>query len=565
MDRAGHRRVVLLLLVGMWAHARGTAAPPPPPPPPPPPLGWPTAGGVWNGTPPHAAAAERAGGSLPRSRTDTWTDVFYAGEGGYAAMKIPGFVSLRPHKVALAFAEGRKFGCDDWHGQHDLVMKRSTDAGASFGQLRVVINASRVFGTQEAGPHGGAVWDITPVFDAQRSKLHVFFAYSPARYNRPCTGAKPCENQGYAYPWAHEEWLITSTDLGSSFSTPRNMSAVTASTPWCYKTFSGGKGVQLRNGSLVVPGYHCRTCSFKCDYEAMHLWTSEDGDRWAVTDEFAIGCAEGEVVELPGLDPSTLFASMRIDSVAPHCTGPAGGAKKCRRTMRTTAASLNWSAPLDAGSLPDPGCKGGLAVWEAGGGILQANDASDSKRVNISVHLSMDRGVTWPHSQVICADQGGYAVVDMLDDNMIGVLFERAEPGTCDGTNMSFARIDARDLAQRTALPPQTPAMRRRLQLFSGPTGSERDDVFDDEGPAVGPLATGLPLETPLGKDDGEAEVGWYVTHLAVGVATACALVMVLPMVCVCIHSCHEHREADPQDEAERTTLRGGSTTESEG
>jgi hypothetical protein len=29
-----------------------------------------------------------AGGSLPRSRTDTWTDVFYAREGGYAAVKM---------------------------------------------------------------------------------------------------------------------------------------------------------------------------------------------------------------------------------------------------------------------------------------------------------------------------------------------------------------------------------------------------------------------------------------------------------------------------------------------
>ena len=44
MDRAGRRRVVLLLLVGMRAHARGAAAPPPTPPTPPTPLGWPTVG-----------------------------------------------------------------------------------------------------------------------------------------------------------------------------------------------------------------------------------------------------------------------------------------------------------------------------------------------------------------------------------------------------------------------------------------------------------------------------------------------------------------------------------------
>lgn len=68
------------------------------------------------------------------------------------------------------------------------------------------------------------------------------------------------------------------------------------------------------------------------------MWVSDDhGDHWNITSEFALGCAEGEVVELPQFQSgrsSTLFASMRIDASAPHCTDPI--VKHCRRTMNST-------------------------------------------------------------------------------------------------------------------------------------------------------------------------------------------------------------------------------------
>ena len=98
------------------------------------------------------------------------------------------------------------------------------------------------------------------------------------------------------------------------------------------------------------------------------------------------------------------------------------------------------------------GCKGGLAVWEVGGGIVQANDANAHSRTNISVHISLDGGLTFPHSKQLDSRlTGGYAVVDMLGDNTIAVLYERAAPGTCVGTNMSLALIDARDVVASSA------------------------------------------------------------------------------------------------------------------
>lgn len=44
----------------------------------------------------------------------------------YAAFRIPGLVAVGQEQL-LAYAEGRKSGCSDFAGQHDLVQKRSTD------------------------------------------------------------------------------------------------------------------------------------------------------------------------------------------------------------------------------------------------------------------------------------------------------------------------------------------------------------------------------------------------------------------------------------------------------
>eukprot|EP01050_Picozoa_sp_SAG11_P033271 SAG11_NODE_11226_length_775_cov_1.072485_1_plen_124_part_10 len=91
-------------------------------------------------------------------------------------------------------------------------------------------------------------------------------------------------------------------------------------------------------------------------------------------------------------------------------------------------------------------------MWEAGHGIVQANDANALKRTNISVHISVDGGKSFPRSKQLDSRlSGGYAVVDMVGPNTIAVLYERAAPGTCVGTNMSLALVDARHVVASAA------------------------------------------------------------------------------------------------------------------
>lgn len=69
--------------------------------------------------------------------------VFARGEANSSAYRIPGLLEFRG--VVMAFAVQRTLGCSDHKsGVHNIVLKRSTDQGASFGILSTVVDTAAV-------------------------------------------------------------------------------------------------------------------------------------------------------------------------------------------------------------------------------------------------------------------------------------------------------------------------------------------------------------------------------------------------------------------------------------
>src|SRR6185312_9197114 len=62
--------------------------------------------------------------------------IYKAGEDGYSCFRIPAMVTTTKGTV-LAFAEARKNNCGD-AGDIDLVVKRSSDNGKTWGALQMV-------------------------------------------------------------------------------------------------------------------------------------------------------------------------------------------------------------------------------------------------------------------------------------------------------------------------------------------------------------------------------------------------------------------------------------------
>ena len=93
--------------------------------------------------------------------------------------RIPGFLSVG-NGTLLVVAEARRYSCSD-ETPHDLVAKRSTDGGKTWGSSIMVVEPGVVWGPQEGGVHGGATYDPVPVLD-RNGVVHLIFSYCPARY-----------------------------------------------------------------------------------------------------------------------------------------------------------------------------------------------------------------------------------------------------------------------------------------------------------------------------------------------------------------------------------------------
>lgn len=305
----------------------------------------------------------------------------------YTAFRIPGVATLRDS--VLVFAEGRRFTCNDY-GNHDLILRRSTDNGQTFTALRTILQPNKHWGdcnqTELAGPvpnhieggvcRGGcAVWDPTPVVDNRTGTIYVFFGRSKS--SCPWNGGTDWGGR------RADVWLMKSTDIGRTWSEPRNMSSSCSnSTPPApgslpgssygpVDTPSGGHGVQLSTGDLLVPVYGI------APFGGQGLCKSSDGgDTWTtggltISETGANGKpatgVEGEIVELLGRTadggPRLMF-NTRIDGAA-SCAAKAPK-QQCRLTYVSDSLGEDWLQQITFHTeMPDPGCKGGIVRFDA--------------------------------------------------------------------------------------------------------------------------------------------------------------------------------------------------------
>ena len=74
-------------------------------------------------------------------------DVFVSGQRGYAGYRIPAIETM-PNGALLALAEARRYGLNDpgfAKQEIDLVMKRSTDAGRTWSEMKVIEHAGELW------------------------------------------------------------------------------------------------------------------------------------------------------------------------------------------------------------------------------------------------------------------------------------------------------------------------------------------------------------------------------------------------------------------------------------
>src|SRR5690606_16213296 len=149
-----------------------------------------------------------------------------SGNGNYHTCRIPAILAIPGTSVVVAVVEGRPNGNLDASGNFNLLMRRSTDSGASWSVATTLVGA------------GSRSWtNPTLVHDSVSGRLTCFMLR---------------RQDGDDYQTDPDVYLATSDDNGTTWSAP-------VARPDLKRTATGndfigpGNGIQRTDGTLVVP------------------------------------------------------------------------------------------------------------------------------------------------------------------------------------------------------------------------------------------------------------------------------------------------------------------------
>ncbi len=314
-------------------------------------------------------------------------DVFVSGTDGYHTYRIPA-IEVTNRGTVLAICEGRKTSLSD-HGDIDLLVKRSTNAGKDWSAQQVIY--------EEGGTEKVTIGNPTIVVDRKTGTIWLAF----------------CRN--------NDDVLIThSDDDGKSWAKPRDLTDRLKHDDWQWYATGPGHGIQLTGaphaGRMIIPCNHSDIGKRRC---WSHVFYSDDhGKTWmlggTVPDDHT---SEPEVVELVD---GTLMMNTR--------NWPPREAHR-RAVSLSRDGGLTWSKTHHDPALITPHCQGSILRYPALPGdeksrILFSNPADTQARVKMTVRLSYDEGKTWPVARLLHGEQSSYSCLVMLPDGAIGCFYE---------------------------------------------------------------------------------------------------------------------------------------------
>lgn len=333
---------------------------------------------------------------------------FRAGTDGYFAFRIPALVTTTKGTL-LAFCEGRKTSLSD-DGDNDLVLRRSSDAGRTWGPLQLV--------HEEGGDAVVTIGNPCAVVDRTTGVVWLTMNRENGRV------------------------LVTSSsDDGQTWAAPRDITVDASRPGWGWYAMGPGCGIQLtasgsnhsHPGRLVIPANH-RTTPDRSGPSSSHVIFSDDhGRSWHVGGTVGPHTNECQLAELG--DGRLLINCRNHRGKAPGNPSGKTAGKSTPAGRRITAlssdAGLTWSEPALDDTLIEPTCQAGLirlAKLSADGQarLLFTNPASATARTQLTIRLSEDDGRSWPRSLLLEAGSSGYSSPAELADGRIGVLYERA-------------------------------------------------------------------------------------------------------------------------------------------
>ncbi|HKU03728.1 MAG TPA: sialidase family protein [Arthrobacter sp.] len=358
------------------------------------------------------------------------------GRGGYRQYRIPA-LAVTTRGTLLAAYDGRP-NLDDLPSPIDMLVRRSTDGGATWGGQEVV---RRGTGLEGFG-------DPSLLVDAETGRIFLFHAAGTRAGFFESTTGMAAEDESVQH--CDLSW---SDDDGVTWQHRRLTAELKGSTP-AGRDITGmfaaaGQGIQVHTGPFRGRLVQQFVLLCRGAIMAASAWSDDHGDSWRFGEFIGAGThgAAPNENKVAALDDGSLLLHSR--------------ATPRRLAARSSNGGQGWTALVPVEDLPDPSDNGSLSRFDGLPGVtvlatpmtdrwlLATNNQDPALRRNTVLSLSTDNGGTWCAGLVLCAGSSAYSTATRLPDGNIGVLYERQ-----GYREIVFASIPAAQLTDQLATAP---------------------------------------------------------------------------------------------------------------
>lgn len=344
------------------------------------------------------------------------------GIGGYRQYRIPALAVSRKGTLLAAY-DGRP-NLDDLPSPIDLLLRRSTDNGMTWGAQQVVRTGGGLNG------YG----DPSLLVDADTGRIFLFHAagtragfFEAAAGLEPAADVQHCDlsfSDDDGLTWQHRritaQLKVRPPGRSASPDAP-DITGIFA---------AAGQGIQIHAGPFRGRLVQQFVVLAGGEIMAASAYSDDHGGNWTL----------GELIgaRTHGFSPNeNKVAALQDGQLLLHSRG----------TPRRLAATSDdggetWSALRPVEDLPDPGDNGSVARFDylpapafpgpeaavgntTGSWLLATNNHDTALRRNTVLSLSTDNGLSWPAKLVLCPGSSAYSTAARLPDGNIGVLYER--------------------------------------------------------------------------------------------------------------------------------------------
>ncbi|MFT4512263.1 MAG: sialidase-1 [Planctomycetota bacterium] len=329
-----------------------------------------------------------------------------AGQDNCHTYRIPGLATTNKGTL-IAVYDNRYRGGGDLPGDVDVGMSRSTDGGATWEPMRVIMDMGN-----DKKWHYDGIGDPEVLVDTVNGRIWAGATWSHGNrsWNGSGPGMEPAETGQFM--------LVHSDDDGKTWSKPRNITKQIKDPKWRFVLQGPGAGITMRDGTLVL------AAQYRSAPDGPHkgkpfstLISSMDrGETWQIGTGAKVDTTEAQLVEL---EDGVLMINCRDNR------------RGSRSIYTTNDLGKTWTVHATSRhGLIEPTCMASLLRVdhkELGRLLVFSNPNTAAGRFDMTLKVSTDDGATWParwHTRYDQRPGAGYSCLTQVDNEHVGVVYE---------------------------------------------------------------------------------------------------------------------------------------------